>query len=311
MTRMHYYVCLEGGIGDIINKHSDPDVGMTYIADAKRQGHAVSCIVGSFWAHSVKALMELNPTVDDFRLEPPWDEWRSGSGLGFTDWIESERQAALRGIPGARHIGEDRDRFVGAHASLYLHERDFGVLSRVHGSHLVLQTGTACTSTGSSKEWSLMNWEALFMILEEALPGHSFVLLGTIPTGIPVARFRRVLDWTGRTTLREAMAVLARADAMIGIDSFLRCAAFHTATPSVILYQPPQDDPVGHFRAYFHSADGPQNRILRAGRLTDISAAQVWGALQAVLPFASRARRNLTVIPDERRCEAPRPGSAG
>jgi ADP-heptose:LPS heptosyltransferase len=110
-----------------------------------------------------------------------------------------------------------------------------------------------------------------------------------------------VIDLSGRTTVREAIALLLRAEALIGIDSFLRCAAYYTATPSVILYQPPPGvDPEEHFRGYFVGVEAPQNRVLRVSRLDDITPEQVYDALAEALVYAGRERRRVEILPDSK-----------
>jgi hypothetical protein len=288
-----YYVYIEGGIGDIINNHRDPASGIGYAASAKEHGCSVTCLINSPWSGAIRSLLKLNPHLDGYVLLPA-----SGPVVQADLSHKVEIARELRGpLMGERSdILADSAGLQHREASLYLSASDVSRLGQIGRRHVAIQTRSVGASTGPEKEWPDASWETLLWSLQDMIPDYYLVLLGTEETRRPIRHPPTVLDLTGATTIREAMAIVLEADAMIGIDSFLRCAAYHMGTPSVVLYEPPKVGAEEHFRGYFKGVDAPQHRVIKGHTIAAIEVAQVCELLMEALKFADVPRNGVTVL---------------
>lgn len=98
--------------------------------------------------------------------------------------------------------------------------------------------GPGASAKRSVKEWTDEGFAAVADHFS-AQPDTSVAIVGTVPAD-PILQLTRgsVLDFTCKTTMRELVALLDRADLFIGVDSGALHIAGATGTPIVGLYGP-------------------------------------------------------------------------
>jgi ADP-heptose:LPS heptosyltransferase len=84
--------------------------------------------------------------------------------------------------------------------------------------------------TSINQEWPLENWEALV----EAMPQYTFIQLG-LPTEEKV---RNAIDLRGKTSFREAFALIKHAKGFAGVNSSLSHVTNAFDIPGVVLFGP-------------------------------------------------------------------------
>jgi ADP-heptose:LPS heptosyltransferase len=95
------------------------------------------------------------------------------------------------------------------------------------------------TSTSSAnKNWPLEKWTALV----EMNPQYQFMQLGLAEEpAVP-----GTIDLRGKTSIRQAIALVKLARAFVGVESFLSHASNATGTPGVVLFGPSAPEVWGH-----------------------------------------------------------------
>ncbi len=127
----------------------------------------------------------------------------------------------------ARMLGVKLD---GAHMEVFLtsQERDRAAAHFVYRTRTIaLHTGANCSS---NKNWPEQNWSSLV----RRNPQFRFLQLGAADD--PNAE--GAVDLRGRTTLREAFAILACSDCFVGIESSLAHAASALKIPGIVIFGP-------------------------------------------------------------------------
>jgi len=121
---------------------------------------------------------------------------------------------------------------------------DFEAVKSMLGHHgftgrplVVVHTGP----TWAVKQWPLENWAALAGRLQKE---HGMTVIQTGADvhagsqGVPAPRIAGVLDWTGRLTVTENLALMGLAKLFVGVDSGLLHLACAAGTPAVGLFGP-------------------------------------------------------------------------
>ena len=121
---------------------------------------------------------------------------------------------------------------------LFLTERE-DEWARVFLSSFSTPVGINPTSRSSkNQEWPLENWERVISELSEI----NFIQLGS--TDEP--HIRGTTDLRGKTSIREAIALVKNFVGYVGVDSFLGHVAGALSTPAVILFGPSHPQVWGH-----------------------------------------------------------------
>lgn len=82
----------------------------------------------------------------------------------------------------------------------------------------------------SNQEWSLKNWNKLI----EKMKDHTFIQLGLADEPL----VEGAVDLRGKTSIREAIAVVKHCKFFVGVDSFLQHAAAAVRTKGIVLFGP-------------------------------------------------------------------------
>jgi len=80
------------------------------------------------------------------------------------------------------------------------------------------------------KEWPIENWNQLI----KQLPDFTFIQLGLKNE----KKIIGAIDMRGKTTVREAIALVKNSDCFVGVDSFLGHATAAVQTPGVVMFGP-------------------------------------------------------------------------
>jgi ADP-heptose:LPS heptosyltransferase len=100
---------------------------------------------------------------------------------------------------------------------------------------VALHVTSACSQ---NQNWPTGNWETLV----RANSNFTFLQLGTSGE----IRIPATIDLRGRTTVRQALAILKKVKAFVGVVSFLAHATNAVGTPGVVLFGPSTPSVWGH-----------------------------------------------------------------
>src|SRR5690606_14840929 len=162
----------------------------------------------------------------------------------------------------------------------------------------------APTANWVGKQWPQKNWAMLCDMLEESSRQPlNYIILGAAHERPLIADFiatlpaERTLDLVGQTTIAEAYAYIAEADAFIGNDSGLGHMAAAAGIPMVSLfgpspdqlYRPWSDNAVVVAPLPRHAHEVTLSAKLPPRLMTDITPQMVFEAIQPQLKKAEQA----------------------
>lgn len=102
--------------------------------------------------------------------------------------------------------------------------------------HVVLAPGRKPENEWAKKDWQASSWIGLSLAVRQM--GYVPVALGHRPEETAWAYEGRSLDLGGLTRLRDAVAIIAKAKAMVSIDNGLAHVAAALGVPLVVLWGP-------------------------------------------------------------------------
>lgn len=180
-------------------------------------------------------LFRHNPNID--RIEPAdWGEvaslQRTGLPLLRPDYVRPTENPDRIHPPG-RHILAEMCASAGIGGQVELKPDFFfgpGETPARRPRTIALQSGGAGAGVRiRNKEWPAARFQA---VVDALASDYAFVQLGTPADSL----LRGVEDRRGRTTLREAAAILAACDLFVGLEGFLMHLARAVGRRSVIIY---------------------------------------------------------------------------
>ncbi len=130
------------------------------------------------------------------------------------------------------------------HRSLTPSGRDIATVKSLLGQHGIVSRSLVVVHTGPTwpvKQWPIEYWAALAGRLQKE---HGMTVIQTGADvhagsqGVPASRIPGVLDWTGRLTVTEMLALMTQARLFVGVDSGLLHLACAAGTPAVGLFGP-------------------------------------------------------------------------
>lgn len=245
-----------------------------------------------------------------------WLAWRAGCkqrvgyAADFRGWLLTRAVAwepAMAAWPRpkvylhlARHAGADPDLCEDWRMELRVTPAELGRADALLGPRAGLLVGLAPGSVARSRRWPADRYAALANRLLGQ--GHAVVLVGSAgdqDAALAVERHARapLLNLAGRTTLREAAAVIRRCDALVSNDSGAMHLAYSQGVPVLVLQGAADYRVTGPF--------GPSGRVLR-----DASLACAPCVRNTCRPGHLQCMLNLTVDQVEKElCELLHPGS--
>jgi ADP-heptose:LPS heptosyltransferase len=92
--------------------------------------------------------------------------------------------------------------------------------------------------TSGNQEWPLSNWGDVV----KSMPGYTFIQLGVISE----AKVEGVVDLRGKTSIRQAMALIEHCISFVGVNSSLSHVTNVFGIPGVVLFGPSNPEIWGH-----------------------------------------------------------------
>jgi ADP-heptose:LPS heptosyltransferase len=236
-----------GGIGDVL-------LMTPALREIKRQ-HPGSRVNVYCTHQSHMDVLKHNPHVDVLKLEGRWRRFLAAEANAVLGWAQRETKRSPRaeallkratGIVWPRY-GDCVPTLLGLHATeiigqllnvavrdrrleIFLtrkeHEQAQATM-KCYRNPVAIQITSRCSR---NQHWPIDRWE----LLTEKNPRYTFLQLG-LPDEPAV---RGAIDLRGKTSLREAIALLAHATAFVGVVSSLAHATNATGTPAVVLVGP-------------------------------------------------------------------------
>lgn len=153
--------------------------------------------------------------------------------------------------------------------------------------------------TKAHRDWPLESFAALIARIVECFPGAAFVVTGDEHSAAAAANLDRrfpgrVSSLAGQCGLRETAAILAEMDLYVGVDTGPTHLAGALGIPMVALYHAaypgrylaPRQHP--RCRVIEHPRSGATDA--RQAAMNEITVAQVWPAVEALLADADKGR---------------------
>ncbi len=179
-----------------------------------------------------KNLLETNPYIDQLSVSPDESAFK-----GIKLWERKYFPSYKRFNPGISDMGHAADiigemldvKLKDMKPDIFLSEDDeqfaLDTLKKSNGKKTILLHPSTKIS---NKEWNKKNGEMIVKKFKE----FQFIQLGLEEDEM----IKGCLDLRGRTTVRQAIALLKHADLLVSVDSFLNHATMAVGTKGVILF---------------------------------------------------------------------------
>jgi ADP-heptose:LPS heptosyltransferase len=215
-------IILWGGVGDVISA--------TPTVKALRCKYPLSEITV---IHSLQAfeIIKTNPNINKFVLRDTKAARNEIRNINRFDIVLQTRDQELDiiDVPRKQIIADKVGLNVnGIKNEIYLsHDEKKWAKSYVANFKNVILL-QSCSTTHGGKQWEINKWEELV----SRFNNNDFLLIGNNEDN----HIHGTIDLRGKTTIRQAIALLNESNLFVGIDSFLNHATDATSTNGVVLF---------------------------------------------------------------------------